>query len=112
MWGLAGAFLGVYVVVQNLNIPLIIQPQLLGTLALISWGQVRIQSTQRRTRANHHPQCQYYDNKRSRNTSILIVVTVLAVLGGFEAGMVFAVTVSRIFIPHPLQFMVERHGMQ
>ena len=40
LWGLSGAFLGVYVVVQNLNIPLILQPQLFGILCMISWAQV------------------------------------------------------------------------
>lgn len=40
LWGISAVFLGVYVVVQNLNIPLILQPQLFGTLCLISWGQV------------------------------------------------------------------------
>jgi hypothetical protein len=31
----------VYVIVQNLNVPLILQPQLFCTFALVSWGQVR-----------------------------------------------------------------------
>jgi len=41
LWALSAPFLGVYVIVQNLNIPLILQPQLFCTFALISWGQVR-----------------------------------------------------------------------
>ena len=40
MWGVSGAFLGVYSIVQDLNIPLILQPQLFGVLSFVSWGQV------------------------------------------------------------------------
>ena len=40
--GVAGAFLGTYSVVQNLNIPLILQPQLFGVLCLASWAQVGV----------------------------------------------------------------------
>ena len=40
VWGLGGAFLGVYVIVQDLNIPLIIQPQIFGFLSLLAWAQV------------------------------------------------------------------------
>lgn len=39
--GVAGPFLGTYSVVQNLNVPLILQPQVFGVLCLISWAQVR-----------------------------------------------------------------------
>lgn len=38
---IAGPFLGIYSVVQNLNVPLILQPQVFGVLCLISWAQVR-----------------------------------------------------------------------
>lgn len=40
LWGVAAAFLAVYNVTKNLNIPLIVQPQIFGTLAFISWSQV------------------------------------------------------------------------
>ena len=40
IWAIGAAPLGVYVIVQNLNIPLILQPQLFGALSLVSWGQV------------------------------------------------------------------------
>lgn len=43
-WGMAGIFLGTYSVVQNLNIPLILQPQLFGVLSFVSWAQVRANS--------------------------------------------------------------------
>ena len=40
LWGISGPFLGVYVVVQNLNIPLILQPQIFAFLCAVSWAQV------------------------------------------------------------------------
>ena len=39
-------------------------------------------------------QCQYYSNKRPLRTCVLWSVSLLTVLGGFEAGMVFAIRVS------------------
>lgn len=47
LWGVSGPFLGVYVVIQNLNIPLIIQPQIFAFLCAISWTQVMWPPTHR-----------------------------------------------------------------
>ncbi|KAI0687697.1 PQ-loop-domain-containing protein [Cerioporus squamosus] len=74
LWGISGVFFGVYAIVQDLNIPLIVQPQLLSTLSYLSWAQ-----------------CQYYGRERSRTTSVLLYVAVIAVSAGFEAGMIYAV---------------------
>ncbi|KAI0687151.1 PQ loop repeat-domain-containing protein [Cerioporus squamosus] len=74
-WGIAGTFLGTYSVVQNLNIPLILQPQLFGVLCLISWVQ-----------------CQYYGRRRSRTAAIAIFLTSVALFAGFEVGMIYAIT--------------------
>ncbi|KAJ6615545.1 PQ loop repeat-domain-containing protein [Mycena sp. CBHHK59/15] len=76
-WGVSGGFFGVYAIIQNLNIPLIIQPQLFGLLCLISWGQ-----------------CQYYDSTRLKYLSFIIASGFIAIIIGFEAGMVFAVRPS------------------
>lgn len=43
-------------------------------------------------------QCQYYDNKRSFSTCVVMFVSIIVVLGGFEAGMVFAIRV-RYLLP-------------
>ncbi|KIM90625.1 hypothetical protein PILCRDRAFT_84557 [Piloderma croceum F 1598] len=77
LWALSAPFLGVYVIVQNLNVPLILQPQLFCTFALVSWGQ-----------------CQYYGKNRSKLVSIVLTVSVAAILGCFEVGMVFALKSS------------------
>jgi hypothetical protein len=42
LWGISAGFLGAYTIILDLNLPLIIQPQLFGFLALVSWGQVRL----------------------------------------------------------------------
>ncbi|KIP03014.1 hypothetical protein PHLGIDRAFT_130411 [Phlebiopsis gigantea 11061_1 CR5-6] len=73
-WGLAGPFLGVYVIVQDLNIPLIVQPQAFCVLSLLSWAQ-----------------CLYYGQKRSFVTCLSAFIGVIFLCAGFEAGMVYAV---------------------
>ena len=42
LWGISGTMFGIYAIVQNLNIPLIVQPQLLSLLSYLSWAQVRL----------------------------------------------------------------------
>ena len=40
LWGVSGVTLGVYAIVQDLNIPLILQPQLFSALSYVCWAQV------------------------------------------------------------------------
>ncbi|GAW00288.1 pq loop repeat protein [Lentinula edodes] len=54
-WSVSGAFLGTYSIVKNINIPLILQPQLFAALTMASWAQ-----------------CQFYGRGRSRNMSLLL----------------------------------------
>ncbi|KAJ6473206.1 PQ-loop-domain-containing protein [Mycena sanguinolenta] len=72
-WAISGGFFGVYVIDEDLNIPLILQPQLSSFLCLVSWGQ-----------------CQYYGSTRPHYVSFIMSVVVILALGGFEVGMVFA----------------------
>ncbi|KAF7301030.1 hypothetical protein MIND_00666800 [Mycena indigotica] len=76
-WGISAGFFGVYAIVQNLNIPLIIQPQLFGLLCMVSWGQ-----------------CQYYGSPRPKRHSLLLGLAALLLLGGVEAAMVFSIRPS------------------
>ncbi|KAF7331490.1 hypothetical protein MKEN_00027900 [Mycena kentingensis (nom. inval.)] len=78
-WAISGGFFGVYAIVQNLNIPLIVQPQLFGLLCMVSWGQ-----------------CQYYDAPptRSKRLSLALSIGATLLLGAFEAAMVFALRPS------------------
>ncbi|TFK74939.1 hypothetical protein BDN72DRAFT_600522 [Pluteus cervinus] len=74
MWGMAGVTLGVYNITQDLNIPLIAQPELFSFLALVSWGQ-----------------CQYYGKHQSRTRALLTTIGVMLIFGGLQAGIVFAI---------------------
>ncbi|KAI0343011.1 hypothetical protein BDW22DRAFT_1329365 [Trametopsis cervina] len=74
LWAISGAFLGVYVIVQDLNIPLIVQPQVLSFLCLVSWSQ-----------------CLYYSHGRPFRSCMAWLVFMVLLLAGFEAGMVFAI---------------------
>ncbi|KAJ7056505.1 PQ loop repeat-domain-containing protein [Mycena amicta] len=80
VWGISAAFLGAYTIILDLNIPLIVQPQLFGFLALVSWGQ-----------------CQYYGKPHqpsSRRRATLLAILAMLLVGAFEAMLVFSVQPS------------------
>ncbi|TCD71814.1 hypothetical protein EIP91_003157 [Steccherinum ochraceum] len=77
LWGISGPFLGVYVIVQDLNIPLILQPHLFASLCFVSWAQ-----------------CLYYDRKYSKAKALAAFLAMMTVVAGFEAGMIFAIKAS------------------
>lgn len=77
IWGASGVLLGVYAIVQNINIPIIVQPQLFGTLSFLSFAQ-----------------CQYYGSKRPFWTCVAIYVVCLALLCVLQVGFVYAVRPS------------------
>jgi hypothetical protein len=68
--------LGVYVIVQDLNVPLIVQPQLFALFSLLSWGQ-----------------CMYYGAARSRLWCAVVLGCTLVVWGILEAALVFTLRV-------------------
>ena len=68
--------LGVYVIVQDLNVPLIVQPQLFALFSLLSWGQ-----------------CMYYGAARSRLWCAVVLGCTLVFWGVLEATMVFTLRV-------------------
>jgi len=74
IWSASGAFLGVYAIVQDISIPIIIQPQLFSTLAAISWVQ-----------------CLYYEGKRSATVCTSILLFYLALFAGWEVGITYAI---------------------
>ncbi|KAI0258941.1 PQ loop repeat-domain-containing protein [Gloeopeniophorella convolvens] len=74
LWGLAALPLGVYALVQDLNAPLIVQPQLFGALALAAWAQ-----------------CMHYGPaRRPARWCVAVLAVLLVLLGALEAGCVFA----------------------
>lgn len=72
IWATSAVFLGVYNIVQNINIPLIVQPQLFGALAALSWVQ-----------------CLYYQNKKSLRFCVIVYLSYLVIFAGFEAGVTY-----------------------
>ena len=93
LWGISGPFLAVYVVIQNLNIPLILQPHIFAFLCAVSWAQVgNIQSRRSSTRLNIS-QCLFYGRKWPLKRCIVYFIAFIAVMAGFEAGMIYAVEV-------------------
>ncbi|GHJ84342.1 hypothetical protein NliqN6_0744 [Naganishia liquefaciens] len=73
IWACAGLFLGTYAIVQNINIPIILQPQLFSTLAALSTAQ-----------------CLYYGHGKPLKLCIVFFLGFCAFFGAFEAGMTFA----------------------
>ncbi|XP_006461926.1 hypothetical protein AGABI2DRAFT_205959 [Agaricus bisporus var. bisporus H97] len=74
IWGTSSAFLGVYAILQHLNIPLQVQPQLFGFLALTNWGQ-----------------CLYYSPSRQnkKRMTVLLIVGTMILVGALEVLLVF-----------------------
>ncbi|KAL5633348.1 hypothetical protein ACGC1H_003742 [Rhizoctonia solani] len=70
IWALSAWFLGVYAIVQNISIPIILQPQLFGALAALSWIQ-----------------CLYYGSKKSRLFCASLYMAFLVAMAGFEVGL-------------------------
>jgi hypothetical protein len=79
LWSIAGLTLGIYTVVQDLNLPLILQPQLFGFFTLLSWGQ-----------------CMYYGAARSRTWCLVTIGGTLSLWGALEAVLAFSLRV-RVF---------------
>jgi len=86
--GISALPLGAHVIAQDLNVPLIVQPQLFGLFSLLSRGQFM-----------------YYGAARSRVWCILVLGGTLVTWGGLEAALVFALRVRVLFFfffPHVL----------
>ncbi|KAI5479325.1 hypothetical protein MNV49_003843 [Pseudohyphozyma bogoriensis] len=64
-------FLGAYAVIQNLAVPLLIQPQLFCFFTVLAWAQ-----------------CLYYDQGKSKRVSIASPIAVYVFAGGIEVGLV------------------------
>ncbi|KAL4806066.1 PQ loop repeat-domain-containing protein [Aspergillus unguis] len=78
LWAMAGVPLGVYNIVNELNVALRVQAQILTFLSLITWAQ-----------------CLYYGKKYSISKCTMAVIALLVVLGGIEAGLIFALRAAK-----------------
>ena len=76
-WAWAGVSLGVYNIVSDFNIALRIQPQILTSLSLITWGQ-----------------CCYYERKWKVRKVLAFAAPAACVMGGIEAALIFAIRIG------------------
>ncbi|KAL1793961.1 hypothetical protein ACET3X_007382 [Alternaria dauci] len=74
LWAWAGVPLGVYNIAEDYNIALRIQPQILTILSLVTWIQ-----------------CYYYEKSWSVVRSLAVVIPVACLMGGIQAGLIFAI---------------------
>ncbi|KAF5348226.1 hypothetical protein D9757_014859 [Collybiopsis confluens] len=77
LWAVSAPFLGTYSIVKNLNVPLIVQPQVFSAFTLCSWAQ-----------------CQYYGRRRTLPITMLLTALLAVIFTGFEVGMVYALRPS------------------
>ncbi|KAJ5901776.1 hypothetical protein N7495_002304 [Penicillium taxi] len=78
LWASAGVPLGVYNIVENFNVALRIQPQILTVLSLITWAQ-----------------CLHYGKRYSVSKCIAVIVPMILLFGGVEAGLIFALRAAK-----------------
>ncbi len=89
LWAFAGIPLGVYNIAENFNVALQIQPQILTLLSLITWAQ-----------------CKYYSYEWPWQKTIRAVLPVALLMGGLEAGLVFALKrAQEDAVEWPITFM-------
>ncbi|THW90419.1 PQ loop repeat protein-like protein [Aureobasidium pullulans] len=77
-WAIAGIPLGVYNIVDDLNIALQIQPNILLLLSLITWSQ-----------------CKHYGDGWSWTKTSIVSLLLAVIFGGIETGLVFALRLGR-----------------
>lgn len=73
LWAWAGIPLGVYNITSNFNIPLLIQPQILTFLSLLTWIQ-----------------CYYYEHHWTWTKSLCVTVPFAVAMGAIEYGLTVA----------------------
>lgn len=74
LWSLCGVPFGAYAVIQNFNIPIMVQPQCFCVLCLVSWGQ-----------------CLLYGKKWRVWTVTFLTATLLLFFGGLEVLLIFVI---------------------
>ncbi|KAF2846705.1 PQ loop repeat protein-like protein [Plenodomus tracheiphilus IPT5] len=74
IWSMSGVPFGVYAVLQQFNMPLIIQPQCFCVLCGVSWAQ-----------------CLIYGRKWRTWTASLLLTSLLIVFAAVEAGLIYAI---------------------
>ncbi|KAL2818416.1 PQ loop repeat-domain-containing protein [Aspergillus cavernicola] len=73
LWGVCAVPMGAYFILQEVNIPLQIQPQVFGFFSLVAWGQIL-----------------YYTHKFSALKATAMVIAMVALFGGIEAALILS----------------------
>ncbi|EED17598.1 PQ loop repeat protein [Talaromyces stipitatus ATCC 10500] len=76
LWALCSVPFGVYMIVQNVNIPLQIQPQIFGFFGFVSWGQI----------------LHYHDGYSQLKVSLLVIGSCI-LAGGIEALLILTLRI-------------------
>ncbi|KAJ5833473.1 hypothetical protein N7474_001784 [Penicillium riverlandense] len=76
LWAICSVPMGAYLILQQVNIPLQIQPQIFGFFSLISWGQIL-----------------YYNHNYSRVKAVLTCAATVVLFGGLEALLILTLRI-------------------
>ncbi|CAI7657843.1 unnamed protein product [Penicillium bialowiezense] len=82
LWASCSVPMGAYLILQQVNIPLQVQPQIFGFFSLVSWGQVL-----------------YYNHEYSRNKAVLIPYNNGVTWPDIVVGVVAAILLSAGLLP-------------
>ncbi|KAF8980027.1 hypothetical protein BGZ46_004740 [Entomortierella lignicola] len=93
LWTLAALGFGSYSIVQDLSIPIMIQPHIFGFFSTVCYLQ-----------------CKYYTREKrwTQTRTIVITVVVFALLAGIEAGALYA---TRAGVNHNVKGTVDAAGI-
>ncbi|GAM36529.1 PQ-loop repeat protein [Talaromyces pinophilus] len=76
LWAVCSVPFGVYMILQNVNIPLQIQPQIFGFFGFVSWGQIL-----------------YYNHGYSQLKATLLVIGSCLLCGGLEVLLILTLRI-------------------
>jgi hypothetical protein len=97
LWAWAGVPLGVYNIAEDFNIALRIQPQILTVLSLVTW--IQCYHYEKVNRHVHQSIVKHTANG-SQSWSVLrslaVVVPVACLMGGVQAGLIFAIRHAKL----------------
>ncbi|CEJ60241.1 Putative PQ loop repeat protein [Penicillium brasilianum] len=76
LWASCSVPMGAYLILQQVNIPLQVQPQIFGFFSLVGWGQIL-----------------YYNHNFGRTKTILLCTAIILLFGGLEALLILTLRI-------------------
>ncbi|KAJ5958532.1 uncharacterized protein N7479_005682 [Penicillium vulpinum] len=76
LWASCSVPMGAYLILQQVNVPLQVQPQIFGFFSLVSWGQVL-----------------YYNHDYSKTKAALVSLGTVILFGGLEALLILTLRI-------------------